>query len=220
MPSLVTSMVAAVTRWRRPPRELYGADDVDIDPPEGARPQLQDYEKASATAGIPSEWLRAICHVESLELAMSSIRRPTLWFDIRMWPLVAPPAAKMALARFPCLNADSQVLRWGNFTDLRAVDADAAIRAALWGCARIPGVYHDLCGYQQPDLFLEAMSRSPGAQVLALARFLDHPRNREIKLAIAAGDCEAFAHHYYGAGWRRRGYALRIAESLRRFANA
>lgn len=189
------------------PRRLYRARDW-IAKPARTRPKLSDYAAAAEPIGVAPAWLRAICLIETAEQAMTPEGTPEIWIDAAWWRLL-DPGRRAALACLKPLNDRDLALRAANLDELAGLNPSAAVQATAWGCARLQGAHHDLCGFQDPALFQEAMKAGAASQLRALARFISHPENELLHAAMARGDVAAVAFHWLGRMDRER--ALREA---------
>ena len=219
IPSPVRAPIAAgVAAWeasRDLRRRFHEADNDNALP----SPTQADYDDAAAIAGVAPVWLQTIAQIESLQTALSAAGQPIIRIEPHWWKKLAPEEAG-AVDELKPLNPSDQARRWANFERLHALNPDAATRCSSFGCSQIMGFNHEICGFKNPGLFLQAMKRGARPQLIATARFISHPRNERLRKAMLAGDVHAVAHHYNGPKYRQNKYDEKLAAGLRRFGDA
>lgn len=211
--------VEAVLAWAKARREerrpIYGPDEVR-DFTFGDAPKVEHYLAAADVAGAHPGWLKAICHLETLELALTNGKPPVRIVPAFWKALSAHEQRKLIRSReLKPLNPPQPWRRWRNFEALAAIDQARAIRSCRFGVAQLDGLSHMLCGFERPELFLAAMRSGPGPQVMALGRFIAHERNQVLKYAMQAGDVAEIARHWRGQD-RPRAYARQLGAVFER----
>lgn len=181
----------------------------------GAVPTGAQYERAEAEAGVPASMFRAIAYIESAEKALYN-DAPITRIEQHVWKRFDPGRAGAVDVIKP-LNPSDQSARWANFLKLYKLNPEAAIRACSFGCTQIMGFNYEICGFKEPGLFLEAMKEGAGAQILATARFVSHPKNERLAMAMRKRDFAAVAHHYNGPKFKANKYDAKLKAAVERF---
>jgi peptidoglycan hydrolase-like protein with peptidoglycan-binding domain len=102
--------------------------------------------------------------------------------------------------------------QWGRIKKAGALDAQAAIESASWGLPQIMGFNARAAGYPTNGALgmIRAFADSEDAQVLALARFIEHVG---IADALRERKWATFARAYNGPGYAKHDYDGRLARA-------
>lgn len=102
-----------------------------------------------------------------------------------------------------------------------ALSRSAALMSASWGGLQIFGENYATAGFKTLQDFINAMYRSPSAQMDAFTQFVQHDRKGKgwaaLKHAVATGDWTPFAEFYNGLGQAAHQYDKRLASAFKKF---
>lgn len=90
----------------------------------------------------------------------------------------------------------------------KAIDEDAALASASWGMFQVMGFNHAVCGYSSVKEFVNTLSSSAEAQVVAAANFICH--NSELKNALIAKNWPVVARNYNGKEYAKNLYDKKL----------
>jgi len=91
-----------------------------------------------------------------------------------------------------------------------AIDEPAALKAASWGLGQVLGENYTAAGFSNPHEMVLAMTRSEGAQLYAMARFIV---TKGLQSKLRAFDWAGFARGYNGAGYKKNAYDTKLASA-------
>lgn len=163
--------------------------------------------------------LRAVIDVESSARAFGPDGRPTILNEPHVfWRELGAganreQAAKSGLAYkkqgtepYPKTQAE----RYAWLEKAMAIDETAALRSCSWGIGQVMGFDHGLCGFNTVQTFVRAMTKSEGAQLYAMARFIV---SNGLQNALRTRDWPDFARGYNGENFAKLGYDTKLTNA-------
>ena len=188
----------------------------------GISPSREMYLATAEDAGVPVAVIQTIWQVESRQLALLNGRHliriePEKWVkfggDRRDLPRPLNPGGDT-----PATTITGQKQRWENFEALMEIDPIRTIMSSSHGGPQIMGPWAERCGFTDEKAYLMAMSKGAGLQLVAMSRFIRHPKNADMRAAMIAKDPRAISYHWNGPKYERNDYHTKVAAGLRKFA--
>lgn len=180
----------------------------------------KDYERAARRLFCDVAAIKAVAEVESGgRSGFLADKRPKILFESRWFH-------KLTDGRFDGSHPDVSTPTWvrnykggaaeyDRLAKAIGLDREAALKSASWGKFQILGVNHSVCGWDDAESFVAAMTGGEGPQLDAFVGFVitnglaDELRDRR---------WDAFARGYNGPGYKQNRYAERMAEAYARHA--
>jgi hypothetical protein len=184
-------------------------------------PTRAAYLATAEDAGVPVAVLQAIWQIESRQVALLA-GEPLKRIEAAVWkrfggdPRDLPKPLNPGGAT-PEDTREGQKRRLANFHALAAIDPIRAIVVTSHGGPQIMGFNAELAGFADELAFLQAMQMGANMQLVAMSRFIRHPKNAAMRNAMQKRDVETIAHHWNGPGFRRNDYHTKLAAGIRRF---
>ena len=94
-------------------------------------------------------------------------------------------------------------------------DRDAALMSASWGMYQIMGFNYRSAGYNDLNTFIGEMMASEDYHMKAVINFIYN--NPNLLNAVKNKDCARTAFYFYGSGYTKYNYDVRLQEALRKF---
>jgi hypothetical protein len=107
----------------------------------------------------------------------------------------------------------SQDARYEWLARAMSINETAALRSCSWGLGQLMGFNHKVCGFDTPQDMVEAMCRSEGAQLFAMARFIV---SNGLQDELRRLDWSGFARGYNGSGYAKNAYHTKLAAAYKR----
>lgn len=190
---------------------------------EGAEiPTREQYLAAQDECGVSLAVLQTIWQIESRQVALLNGRHliriePGKWVkfggDKRELPKPLNPGGDT-----PATTITGQARRYENFEALQEIDPIRAIAASSHGGPQIMGYWAERCQFNDERAFYLAMSKGAGMQLVAMCRFILHPKNADLRRALQAKDPDAIGFHWNGPRYKDNDYQKKVAAGLRKFA--
>jgi len=102
----------------------------------------------------------------------------------------------------------TQAERYAWLDKAMAISETAALKSCSWGLGQVMGFNHKIAGFDTVQDFVAAMTRSEGAQLYAMARFIV---SNGLQKHLKALDWAKFAKGYNGAGYKQNAYDTKLA---------
>lgn len=176
----------------------------------------QDFIDAAQMIGCDIPTIKSVAAVESAGSGFDDQGRIILRFEGHQF-------RKFTAHRFdqshPELSYPYSVMRskkhgYDAFSAAFALDPHAAMMATSWGLFQPMGEYHEECGFNTVDEFVDYLKVSEGNQLKAFVKMVQH---RHIDDELVRHDWAGFAKNYNGAGYRQNSYDAKLAQHWRRF---
>jgi len=190
---------------------------------EGAvKPTREEYLATSDDTGVSVAVLQTIWQIESRQLALLNgepLKRIEggKWVkfggDKRDLPKPLNPGGDT-----PATTITGQRVRLSNFEKLMEIDPQRAIFSTSHGGPQIMGWWAERCGFKDALAFYTAQKMGAGMQLVAMARFIRHPKCADLRKAMIDKDVPAISFHWNGPRYRDNAYDTKLAAGLRKFA--
>lgn len=181
-----------------------------------------DIDAAAAKLDVTPAHIRMVRAVESGGKSFDDAGRPVILFEPHVfhkrtngeWSPSSFSYAAWGARPYP----KGYDARWAQMQDAAAHNEQAALESASWGLFQIMGYHWRALGYASVQEFAKALTKSEGAHLDALVRFivanglagaLRKCRYRD------AESCRDFARGYNGSGYVRNSYHVKLSEALK-----
>lgn len=213
-----------------------GTERPMVDPPFGDQPaagseRLPD-GKGVATAltegdvestarflnsSLPALW--AVISVETKGAGYWNNRLPAILFERHYF-------RRFTDGRYDATHPNISQSKWGGYGKsseqydrlalAASLDYDAALKSASWGLGQVMGANSDGLDYPNIRDFVAKMRDSEGAQLDAMARFID---DRGLARSMRNRDWASFARKYNGPDYAKNRYDVQLAEAFARYSD-
>ena len=191
-------------------------------PGEGVvTPSRAAYVATAEDCGVPVAVLQTIWQIESRQVALLD-GEPLIRIEAGVWKRFGGDPRELPKPLNPGGSTPEdtragQKLRLVNFNALASIDPIRAIVVTSHGGPQIMGFNAELAGFSDELAFHKAMKMGAAMQLVAMSRFIKHPKNEPMRIAMQKRDVDAIAHHWNGPAYRRNDYHTKLAAGLRRF---
>jgi hypothetical protein len=195
-------------------------DEIDGDRLSFTGPALPlsdgDVSLVAGYLGCHLAALRAVIAVESRAKAFGPDGRPIILYEPHIfWRELGAgvnrdKAVKSGLAykkRGTKPYKKTQAARYKWLEKAIEIDETAALCSCSWGIGQVMGFNYGSCGFSTVQNFVEAMTKSEGAQLYAMARFIVSNRLQE---KLKTQDWSGFARVYNGKDYAKDGYHTKL----------
>lgn len=180
-----------------------------------------DIQAAADKLGVTPAHIRMVRAVESGGKSFDDAGRPVILFEPHVfhkrtggeWSPSSFSYAAWGARPYP-KGYDG---RWAQMGEAAAHNEAAALESASWGLFQIMGYHWRALGYASVQDFAKAMTKSEGAHLDALVRFIVANGLVGALRKCRAGDaesCRDFAAGYNGSGYVRNSYHIKLARAL------
>lgn len=160
--------------------------------------------------------LRAVIAVEAAGKGFGPDGRPLILFEPHVFwremPVQFRNAARQIGLAYPKLGAKpypkTQAERYCQLEQARRIDQTAALKSCSWGLGQIMGFNHRIASFDTVQMMVSAMTISEGAQLLAMAKFIE---GNKLSAALKAKNWAAFARGYNGKAYAKKQYDVKLA---------
>lgn len=185
-------------------------------------PSREQYLATQEDCGVSLAVLQTIWQIESRQVALLNGRH-LIRIEAGKWEKFG--GDKRELPRplnpggdTPATTITGQALRYENFEALQEIDPIRTIAASSHGGPQIMGYWAERCGFQDERAFFLWMAKGAPAQLVAMSRFIRHPKNEDLRRAMIAKDPDAIGFHWNGPRYKDNDYQKKVAAGLRKFA--
>jgi len=171
-----------------------------------------DVDKAATILDVPEHVIWALRKVEANGKAFNKNGTPIIAFEPHVFYRQLPKRkrdeamkARLAHPRWGAIRYKlRQSPRYEQLARAATIDRAAALKSCSWGAYQCMGFNHAACGFANVEQFVDAMKRSEGEQLFAIAKFIRS--NKRMHAALKAGDWKTFAYFYNGPGHAKNSY--------------
>lgn len=181
--------------------------------PEALRLLDGDVERVAAGAGLAPHLVWALADVEAAGSGYLPDGRLKMLFEAHWFDRLTGGRFRAAHPTLSSARWD-RLLYWGGAAEYvrlaraRALDDDAALKAASWGAGQIMGFSHARCGYADVRAMIDAFAAAPAAQAGAIVAYLKSARALK---ALREHRFAAVARAYNGPSYATHGWHLRLS---------
>lgn len=181
----------------------------------------QNYKDAAFELGVEVEALKAVAEVEAPGGGFLPNGYPKILFEGHLF-------SKYTGGKFDKEEPTISYPKWtkefylggekehDRLNIAKALDRDAALKAASWGKFQILGANYLDAGCDRLAIFVHDMHIS---EVEHLKAFINIIRNWKLIEALKYHKWEVFARKYNGPGFKENQYDIKMAEAYNRFKN-
>lgn len=181
-----------------------------------ARPLADaDVQTIAGYLGCQVAAVRAVLAVEAAGKGFDSKGRPKMLFEPHVFY-----RNLLGAKRDEAVRQGLAYSKWGmksypadsypRLVAAMAIDEPAALKAASWGLGQVLGENYAAAGFANPHEMVLAMTRSEGAQLYAMARFIV---TKGLQSKLRTFDWAGFARGYNGVGYKKNAYDTKLASS-------
>lgn len=179
----------------------------------------QNYKDAAFDLGVEVEALKAVAEVESNGGGFLPNGYPKILFEGHLFSKYTggkfdkeePTISYPKWTKEFYLGAEKE---YDRLNIAKALDRDAALKAASWGKFQILGANYLDAGYERLAIFIHDMHIS---EVEHLKAFVNIIRNWKLVESLKYHKWEVFARKYNGPGFKENQYDIKMAEAYYRF---
>lgn len=174
----------------------------------------QDFEACAAVIGCEPAAVHAVAIVESSGGGFNPDGTPRTLFEGQWFH-------KMTSGKYDALYPSISYPTWDRtkyghtwqaeqdrLNKAKSLDAHAAIQCASYGMFQIMGFNYAKCGFANVESYVEAVSKSEGAQLAAFTQYIMHSG---LAVELAAKDWANFARLYNGSAYAQNQYDTKLA---------
>lgn len=177
---------------------------------------------------LPLPALQAVIQVESNQRGFTQ-NKPTILFERHIFykQLKKKGLNANAIAlRFPQICSPKSggyfggIREHARLSQAKQIHTESAIESASWGLFQIMGFHWQLLGYSSAEEFETLMSLSEIEQLDAFLRFISHPQNKRMLIALQNCDFTRFAALYNGPAYHKNQYDTKMRQAYAHFSAA
>ena len=179
----------------------------------------KDYIKAAETMGCEVALIKAVAEVESRGTGFFENGEPKILFEAHWfsrftkgiydeeYPEISSPKWNRKLY----VGGKKEYNRLGIAISL---NKEAALKSTSWGKFQIMGFNHKLCGYEDVQIFVDAMYESEFNHLMAFIRYCE---SRNLIQYLLNHNWEEFARRYNGLGYKENRYDEKLKEAFEKW---
>jgi hypothetical protein len=183
-----------------------------------------DFERAAKALNVEVCAIKAVAEVESAGKGFLADGRPAILYEAHVFHKETGGRHASAKDRHGvALSSQSwnRALYGGTgahqherYEDARALNPDAANKAASWGMFQIMGGNHEAAGFPTSQEFVDAMWT--GGAAAHLDAFVGFIKANKLDAALRAKNWAAFARGYNGPAYAQNAYHTKMAQAYAR----
>lgn len=189
---------------------------------KGVAKRLDDIDlpKLGHLIGVGEDEIHAVLDVETRGGGFDGQGRPKMLFEPHVFyrNLSGSKRTKAVKAGLAYKNWGTRPYPKDSYPRLKramAIDETAALKSASWGLGQILGENYKMVGFPSPQTMVEAFMEDEELHLKAMVRFII---NAKIDDDLRAHRWANFAKVYNGPGYRKNGYARKLARAYAKWS--
>ncbi len=180
-----------------------------------------DWQRAATSLGVDVAAIKAVANVEAPGSGFLPDGRPKILFEAAQFGRLTGDRYNSSHPNISSAKWDRSLYVGGagehkRLDQARALNEDAALKAASWGRFQIMGFNHKTAGYNNVQDFVAAMKHSEGKQLDAFVNFIK--ADPSMHRALQNHDWASFARAYNGPGYAQNNYDTKIANEYNKLS--